>query len=168
MYMRQHNDKKQTPVSPSTAGCSQLGWIYRKKVSCCFSPPACCGAIKKAVNQVFQAHLSACHNLVTQVILEHHLMARSHTHSYTHTHRACFAAGFPTVLTLFAFCWCLTHIAPWPSMVGWEKSLTLCGREQEAWVDAETYPGEHRGAGRVLTQGENGQGETFTHDRGAP
>lgn len=53
-------------------------------------------------------------------------------------------------------------------MVGWEKPLTLCSREQEAWMDAETHPGEHRGAGRVLTQGENGQGEAFTHDRGAP
>lgn len=31
-----------------------------------------------------------------------------------------------------------------------------------------TEPGEHRGAGRVLTQGEQGQGEAFTHDRWVP
>lgn len=27
---------------------------------------------------------------------------------------------------------------------------------------------EHRGAGRVLTQGEKGEGEAFTHDRWVP
>lgn len=49
--------------------------------------------IKEAVNQVLQAHLIACHDLVTQVLLEHDLMARSHIHRYVHTHRAALQLG---------------------------------------------------------------------------
>lgn len=69
---------------------SLLGWIHKKKVSCCFSAPAWGGVIKEAVNRVFQAHLIACHDLITQVLLEHHLLTRSHTHTdiYKHTEPA--------------------------------------------------------------------------------
>lgn len=106
-------------------------------------------------------HMIACRDLVTQVLLEHHLMARSHTP------RACFAAGFPTGLALFAFCWCLS----------WHFSVVSYGRLGEVphavWQGTggldgcqNTEPGECRGAGRVLTQGEKGQGEAFTHNEG--
>lgn len=43
----------------------------------------------------------------------------------------------------------------------WQRAGVLEG----CW---NTEPGEHRGAGRVLTQGEKGQGEAFTHDRWIP
>lgn len=85
--------QKQPPESPCTAGCSQqaaqparLDVQGKKKVNCFFFPSAWGGVIKEAVNQVFKAHLTACRDLVTQIILEHHLMARSHTQGYTHTH----------------------------------------------------------------------------------
>lgn len=65
---------------------SLLGWIHKKKVSCCFSAPAWGGVAKEAVNRVFQAHLIACHDLITQVLLEHHLLTEAtHTQIYTST-----------------------------------------------------------------------------------
>lgn len=138
--MRQHKDKTKPQCHLPLLGAHRrlLGWIYRKNLNCCFSPPAWGGVIKKAVNQELQAHLIACRDLVTQILLEHGLMAGSHTHRCIHTHRACFAAGIPIVLASFAFGWCLSNISPWSSVAGWEKYLSLCGREQEAWMDADT------------------------------